>query len=78
MDLEEEKRSYADLLEAMHTAEQDNPEITEGLRRIREEEQQHREELLNMLVKSDPDTLPQHPVEENPPEGRPQDRYDQP
>jgi rubrerythrin len=36
MDLEEEKRSYADLLEAMLTAEQDNPEIAEGLRRIRE------------------------------------------
>ena len=73
MDLEEEKRSYVDLLQAMLTAEQDNPEITEGLRRIREEEQQHREELLDMLVKSDPDTLPQHPVEERPPEGRPQD-----
>jgi rubrerythrin len=78
MGLEEEKRSYADLLEAMHTAEQDNPEIAEGLRRIREEERQHREELLNMLVKSDPDTLPQHPVEESPPEGRPQDRDEQP
>jgi rubrerythrin len=78
MDLEEEKRSYADLLEAMHTAEQDNPEIAEGLRRIREEERRHREELLDMLVKSDPDTLPRHPVEESPPEGRPQDRDEQP
>ena len=78
MDLEEEKRSYTDLLQAMLTAEQDNPEITEGLRRIREEERQHREELLDMLVKSDPDTLPQHPVEESPPEGRPQDRDVQP
>jgi rubrerythrin len=78
MGLEEEKRSYADLLEAMHTAEQDNPEIAEGLRRIREEEQQHREELLNMLVKSDPDTLLQPPVEESPPDGHRQDRYEQP
>ena len=57
MDLEEEKRSGADLLKAMLTAEQDNPEITEGLRRIREEERQHREKLLNMLMKSDPDTF---------------------
>jgi rubrerythrin len=78
MDLEEEKRSYADLLEVMHAAEQDHPKITEGLRRIREEERQHREEILNMLVKSDPNTLPQPPVEESPPEGRPQDRYEQP
>src|SRR5688500_1062408 len=41
-DMEEEKRSYADLLEAMHIAEEADPEIAEGLRRIREEEQQHR------------------------------------
>ena len=59
MDLEEEKRSYAELLEAMHLAEQVDPEIAEGLRRIREEERQHREEILEMLVKSDPYTLPQ-------------------
>jgi len=78
MDLEEEKRSYAGLLEAMHAAEQDYPEIAEGLRRIRGEEQRHREELLDMLVKSDPDTLPQPSVEESPPEGRPQGRYEQP
>jgi rubrerythrin len=78
MDLEEEKRSYADLLEAMHSAEQDYPEIAEGLRRIREEERQHREELLNMLVESDPETLPQHPVEQSPPEGHRQDRNEQP
>src|SRR6266511_5597360 len=70
IDLEEEKRSYADLLEAMHIAEQADPEIAEGLQRIREEEQQHREELLDMLVKSDPYTLPQDPVEKSPLEGR--------
>jgi rubrerythrin len=63
-DLEEEKRSYTDLIEAMHLAEQVDPEIAEGLRRIREEEQQHREEILDMLVKSDPYTFPQGPVEE--------------
>jgi rubrerythrin len=63
-DLEEEKRSYTDLIGAMHLAERVDPEIAEGLRRIREEEQQHREEILDMLVKSDPYTLPQGPVEE--------------
>ena len=69
-DLEEEKRSYADLLEAMHLAEQADAELAEGLRRIREEEQRHREELLDMLVKSDPYTLPQDPMGERPLEGR--------
>jgi rubrerythrin len=76
MDMEEEKRSYADLLEAMHIAEEACPEIAEGLQRIREEEQQHREELLDMLVKSDPYTLPQDRVEESPVEDRPQGRRD--
>ena len=63
-DLEEEKRSYTDVIEAMHIAEQADPEIAAGLQRIREAERQHREELLDMLVKSDPYTLPQAPVEE--------------
>ena len=74
-DMEEEKRSYADLLEAMHVAEQADPDIAEGLQHIREEEQQHREELLDMLVKSDADTLPQEPVEKSPSEGRQQGRF---
>jgi rubrerythrin len=63
-DLEKEKRSYTDVIEAMHIAEQADPEIAAGLQRIREAERQHREELLDMLVKSDPYTLPQAPVEE--------------
>jgi rubrerythrin len=57
MDLEEEKRSYADLLEAMHLAKQADPELAEGLRRIREAERQHREEILEILVRSDPESL---------------------
>lgn len=69
MDLEEEKRSYVELLEAMHLAEEVDPELAEGLRRIREEEQQHREEILDMLEKSDPYTLPQDPSQENPSAG---------
>jgi rubrerythrin len=62
MDLEEEKRTYMDLLEAMHIAEHVDPEIAEGLRRIREEEQRHREEILDMVAKSDPYILPRGPV----------------
>ena len=54
---EEEKRSCADLLEAMHIAEHVDPAIAEGLQRIREGERQHCEKLLDMLVKSDPYTL---------------------
>ena len=73
-DLEEEKRSYVELLEAMHLAEEVDPELAEGLRRIREEEQHHREEILEMLEKSDPYTLPQGPSEENPSAGPVQGR----
>jgi hypothetical protein len=54
---------YTDLLEAMHIAEEDYPEIAEGLKRIREEELHHREEVLDMLSKSDPYTLPQDHTE---------------
>ena len=50
----------------MHLAKGVDPEIAEGLRRIREAEQQHREEILEMLVKSDPYTLPQAPAGEDP------------
>jgi rubrerythrin len=78
MDLEEEKRSYADLLEAKHIAEEADPEIAEGLQRIREDEQRHREELLDMVVKSDPYTLPQDPGEKSPLEDRPQSRPERP
>jgi rubrerythrin len=78
MNLEEEKRSYADLLEAKRIAEEVDPEIAEGIQRIREEEQRHREELLDMIVKSDPYTLPHDPGQESPSEGRPQRRHEQP
>jgi len=58
MDLDEEKRSCEALLERMHTAEPIDPEIAEGLRRMREEEKRHRHEILDMLTKSDPYALP--------------------
>jgi demethoxyubiquinone hydroxylase (CLK1/Coq7/Cat5 family) len=58
MDVEEEKRCCEDLLERLHVAEHANPEIAEGLRRMREEEKRHREEIVDMLMKSDPYALP--------------------
>jgi rubrerythrin len=57
LDLAEEKRSCANLLEAMHIAEHVDPAIAEGIQRIREGERQHCEKLLDMLVKSDSSTL---------------------
>ena len=75
MDLEEEKLSYAELLEAMHLADDIDPELAEGLRRIREAEQQHREEILEMLVKrAIPTPGPKAPVGEPPQESHTQGR----
>jgi rubrerythrin len=61
MDLEREKRSYEALLERMHLAEQSDPEVAEGLRRMHEEERRHREEILDLLTKIDPYSLPPGP-----------------
>jgi rubrerythrin len=60
MDVEEERRCCSDLLERMHVAEHADPEIAEGLRRMREDETRHREEIMDMLMKSDPYALPPH------------------
>jgi rubrerythrin len=55
IDIEEEKRDCASILERIYVlANKVNPEITEGLRRIHEEEKRHYEEFLSMLMKSDP------------------------
>jgi rubrerythrin len=51
------RRAYEALLEPMHLAEQADPEMAAGFRRLRAATQQHREALLEMLVKSDPSTL---------------------
>jgi rubrerythrin len=58
LDLEEARRGCINLLEWMHMAEYVEPEIAVGLRRIRKEKLKHREELRNMLMKSDPYTTP--------------------
>ena len=46
----------------MQLAEQADPEMAEGFRRLRAAKQQHREVLLDMLVKSDPYALPRDPA----------------
>ena len=68
MDVAAERRAYEALLEPMHLAEQADPEMAEGFRRLRAAKQQHREALLDMLVKSDPYALPRDPAA-----GRPAD-----
>jgi rubrerythrin len=45
-------------LEQINALQPEYPEIAEGLRRIREDEKRHREELLDLLLKSDPYALP--------------------
>jgi len=65
MDVEEEKRDSTSMLEQLYTVvESANPEIAAGLRRILEDEKRHREEILDMLLKSDPYVLP-HPTAEH-------------
>jgi len=62
MNVAAERRAYEALMEPMHLAEQSDPEVAEGFRRLRTAKQQHREALLDMLVKSDPYTLPRDPA----------------
>ncbi|MEW6297875.1 MAG: ferritin-like domain-containing protein [Thermodesulfobacteriota bacterium] len=64
MDVEEEKRDCVAMLEHLYTVvEHADPAIAEGVRRIRAEEKRHREEILDMLLRSDPYALP-HPTAE--------------
>lgn len=53
MDLEEEKRCCADLLERITRVTLVNQEIAELLRRIYDDERIHREEIMDMLMRSD-------------------------
>jgi rubrerythrin len=55
MDVEEEKRGGVEVLGRIYTAaERVDPEIAAGLQRIYEEEQRHREEIQDMLLRTDP------------------------
>jgi rubrerythrin len=61
MDVEAEKQGCQDLLRRIYVAERVAPEIAEGLRRMRTDEKRHRDDLLDMMMKSEPDALPQDP-----------------
>jgi hypothetical protein len=56
--LEEKKRSYATLLECSHQADRTDPTIAAELRRWRTQAEQHCDEIMSMLMKSDPSALP--------------------
>jgi rubrerythrin len=57
LDLNEEQQSCATLLEGVRLATHIDPDIAAGLRRIREEEARHREEIRAMFMKSEPDAV---------------------
>lgn len=52
--LEDERRSISELEEAELVARRIDPETADTLRRIREDEERHREMIVDMLVRSDP------------------------
>jgi len=58
LELEEERKDYTELLPGLLTAEHFDPAIAEGLRRLRQDERKHREELLELMLKSDPNVPP--------------------
>jgi len=58
LDVEEERRDHVELAELLHMAERIDPELAEGLRRLRTEERQHRAEILDMQMKSEPYAVP--------------------
>ena len=60
------QHAYDALLEPMHLAEQADPEMAAGFRRLRAATQQHRAGLLEMVVKSDPSTVARDPAAEHP------------
>ena len=53
LDLKEEKRCITDLTERINTAAKFNEGVAIVLRRIYEDEKNHREEIMDMLMKSD-------------------------
>lgn len=57
-DLEEKERSCGEILIAMHAATHADTDIVTGLRRIYDEEARHREEIRDILMKSQPYTAP--------------------
>jgi len=61
MDLQEEQKDQNEFLLGIRVAEQIDQDIAEGLTRLRRDEQKHRTELLDIMMKSEPDAVPQVP-----------------
>jgi bacterioferritin (cytochrome b1) len=57
LDLDEEKRCISDLTERMAIVERLDPETAKVLRHILEEEKNHRETIIDMLMRSDPQAM---------------------
>jgi bacterioferritin (cytochrome b1) len=58
LDLDEEKHCIWNLEERLMKIDRLNPEIASGLRQILEDEIRHRDEITDMLVRSDPQAAP--------------------
>jgi rubrerythrin len=61
LDLKEERKDDEAFLAGLRVAERFNHEIAEGLSRLRHDERKHREQLLDLLQKSEPDAVPTPP-----------------
>ena len=61
LDLEEERKDDEAFLAGSRVAERFDREIAEGLSRVRHDERKHREQLLDLLQKSEPDAVPTPP-----------------
>lgn len=61
MDLEEEKQFCHAMLQQIFVADQIDPEIAEGLQRLRKDERRHRTEIEEMLMQSDANASPPDP-----------------
>jgi bacterioferritin (cytochrome b1) len=60
--LEEKKRSCTTLLECIHQADRTDLALAAELRRRRAREKQHCDEIMDMMMKSDPDALGPPPL----------------
>lgn len=58
LDLDEEDQSCATMLKGMQLATHVDEQIEAGLRRIRQEERRHHEEIRDMMMKSEPNAAP--------------------
>ena len=60
MDVEGERHCCDHLLRVLRLAERLDPDLATRLQQVRHEERRHHDELLDMMMKSQPDALPFH------------------